>query len=210
MAGRWLDRSETDPRATGEACGSTTSKVIGHPRIRLCEGRVESSFTENQFRKHLPVRSQPPPPPPAPLIENSLSHLPIRSIIEQKPIKVAFWLSTTLRHKVPPTPRHAAAPHVSTRRTPVPGPQSTGPGVEVLPRAPAHETTARQRRRFLTSCVSWRGGHPSSPSSLPRPTVHSEAFSHVGFAGIGANSQRNVSLDHIKFYPNKSSNIFHI
>lgn len=203
MAGRWLDRSETDPRATGEACGSATSKVIGHPRIRLREGRVESSFTKNQFRKHLPVRSQFPPPPPAPRIENLLSLLPIRSIIEQNPVKVACWLSTTLRHKVPPTPRHAAAPHASTRRTP-------GPGVEVLPRAPAHETTARQRRRFLTSCVSWRGGRPSSPSSLPRPTVHSEAFSHVGFTGIGANSQRNVSLDHIKFYPNKSSNIFHI
>lgn len=115
MAGRWLDRSETDPRATGEACGSATSKVIGHPRIRLREGRVESSFTKNQFRKHLPVRSQFPPPPPAPLIENLLSHLPIRSIIEQNPVKVASWLSTTLRHKVPPppqgTPLNPTCPH---------------------------------------------------------------------------------------------------
>ena len=186
-------------------------RLLAIPGYRLPEGRVESSFTKNQFRKNLPVRSQFPPPPPASLVENSLSHLPISRIIEQKPIKVAFWLSTTLRYKLPPTPRHAAAPHVSTRNTPVPGPQSAGPGVEVLPRAPAHETTTRQRPCFLTSCVSCGGGGPPSPSSLfPAPWCTEEAFSHVGFAGTGANSQRNVSLDHLKFYPNKSSNIFHI
>ena len=30
-----LDGRETDPRAIGEACGATLSKVTGHPRTRL-------------------------------------------------------------------------------------------------------------------------------------------------------------------------------